>query len=152
LTLDPLWSNRHSICDYADSFDGPKRPAREAPVSDDLQPKIRALLDDLYRENSRKPLSFFFEAVYEALPELEELDPERVRQIVSVAFAQNEVDHASRTEEALRSLLARVRHEGNRSPEYVKRVERQHAQAVGHHAQAIERLDQIMKDCGERPR
>jgi uncharacterized protein (DUF3084 family) len=120
-------------------------------LSDSLQPKIRALLDDLYGANSTKPLSFFFEAVYEALPELEELDPERVTQMVGVAFAQNEVDHASRAEEMLRSLLARVRHEANRSPEYVEQVERQHEQAERHHAQAIQRLDQIMRDCGERP-
>ena len=80
-------------------------------MSDGMQPKIRALLDELYRQNSAKPLSFFFEAVYEALPELEELDPERVRRMVGMAFARNEVDHASRAEEMLRSLLARVRHE-----------------------------------------
>ena len=118
-------------------------------MSDNL--KIRTPLDELCRQNSGKPLSFFFEAVYEALPELEELDPERVRQMVGMAFAQNEVDHASRTEEMLRCQLARVRHEANRSPGYVKRVERQHAQSVSRHAQAVQRLDQIMKDCGERP-
>ena len=110
-------------------------------MSDSLQPKIRALLDELYGANSTKPPSFFFEAVYEALPELEELDPQRVRQMVAMAFAQNEVDHASRTEEMLRYQLARVRHEANRSPEYVSQVEQQHAKAVEHHAQA-NRLDQ----------
>jgi uncharacterized protein (DUF3084 family) len=120
-------------------------------MSDGSQPKIRALLDELYGANSTKSLSFFFEAVYEALPELEELDPERVRQMVGIAFAQNEVDHASRAEEMLRSHLARVRQEANRSPEYVGQAEQQHEQAERHHAQAIQRLDQIMKDCGERP-
>jgi hypothetical protein len=119
-------------------------------MSDGLQPKISALLDELYRQNPGKPYSFFFDAVYEALPELEQLDPERVRQMVSTAFAQNEVDHASRTEEMLRSLLARVRHEGNRSPEYVRQVEHRHEQALRHHAQAIQRLDQIIRDCGRR--
>jgi hypothetical protein len=120
-------------------------------MSDSLQPKMRALLDKLYGANSRKPLSFFFEAVYEALPELEERDPEQVRQMVGAAFAQNEVDHASRKEEVLRYQLARVRYEANRSPGYVKQVERQHSQAVRRHAQAMQRLDQIMRDCGERP-
>jgi hypothetical protein len=123
----------------------------EASLGDSLQPRIGALLDELYGANPAKPLSFFFEAVYEALPELEELDPERVRQMVGVAFAQNEVDHASRAEEALRYQLTRVRHEANRSPEYVKQVEQQHEQAERHHAQSIQRLDQIMRDCGERP-
>ena len=119
-------------------------------MSDGMQPKIRALLDELYRQNAAKPLSFFFEAVYEALPELEELDPGRVRRMVGMAFARNEVDHASRAEEMLRSLLARVRHEGNRSPEYVEQVQQQHEQAERHHAQAIQRLDQIMRDCDDR--
>jgi hypothetical protein len=86
-------------------------------MSDSLQPKVRQLLGEVYRQNRTKPRSFFFDAVYEAIPELEELDPGKVRQMVSVAFAQNELDHASRTEEALRSRLARVRHEGNRAPE-----------------------------------
>ena len=71
--------------------------------------------------------------------------------MVGMAFAQNEVDHASRTEEMLRHQLARVRHEGNRSPDHTEQIEQQHAQAVEHHAQAARRLDQIMKDCGERP-
>ena len=75
-------------------------------MSDNL--KIRTPLDELCRQNSGKPLGFFFEAVYAALPELEELDPERVRQTVGMAFAQNEVDRASRTEETLRYQLARV--------------------------------------------
>ena len=120
-------------------------------MSDSLLGKIRTLLDELYRQNPAKPLSFFFEAAYEALPELDQLDPERVRQMVGMAFIQNEVDHASRTEELLRNQLARVQHEGNRSPEYVKQVEQQHEQAVRHHAQTIQRLDQIMRDYGERP-
>jgi cytochrome c-type biogenesis protein CcmH/NrfG len=85
-----------------------------------------------------------------ALPELEGLDPKKVRQMFGMAFAQNEVDHASQAEETLRQLLARVRHEGIRSPEYVKRIERQHAQALRRHAQANQRLDQIMRDCGGR--
>ena len=55
-------------------------------MSDSLQTKIMALLDELYSANSAKPLSFFYEAVYEALPELEELDPERVRRMVGMAF------------------------------------------------------------------
>ena len=76
------------------------------------------------------------ERVYEALPEPEELDPERVRRMVGMAFAQNEVDHASRAEEILRSLLVRVRHEANRSPEY---VEQQHAQAVSRQSAGTER-------------
>jgi hypothetical protein len=119
-------------------------------MSDSLQQKIRTLLDELYRQDPAKPPSFFFEATYEALPELEELDPERVRQMVSIAFLQSAVDHASRAEELLRNLLARVRHEGNRSPEYVRQVERQHAHAVKRHAKANQRLDQIMKDSGDR--
>jgi hypothetical protein len=119
-------------------------------MSDGLQPRIKALLDELYRQNPTKPLSFFFEATYEALAVLEELDPERVRQMVGIAFAQNEVEHASRTEEALRSRLARVQHAGNRSPGYVKRVEQQHAQALKRHAHAIQRLHQIMNDSGGR--
>ena len=45
-------------------------------MNDSLPPKIRALLDELYGANSATPLSFFFEAVYAALPELEELDPQ----------------------------------------------------------------------------
>ena len=120
-------------------------------MGDSLQPRVRALLDQLYGANTAKPPSFFFEAVYEALPELEALDPDRVRQMVGTASAQNEVDHASRTEEMLRYQLARVRHEANRSPEYVRQIEQQHARAVGHHAQAMQRFDQIMRDCGERP-
>jgi hypothetical protein len=44
-----------------------------------------------------------------------------------------------------------ARYEANRSPGYVKRVERQHSQAVRRHAQAMQRLDQIMRHCGERP-
>jgi hypothetical protein len=110
-------------------------------MSDSLQPKIRTLLDELYRQDPAKPPSFFFEAAYEALPELEDLDPERVRQMVSIAFLQSAVEHASRAEEMLRYLLARVRHEGNRSPEYVKQAEERHAQAN-------QRLDQIVKDSG----
>jgi hypothetical protein len=96
--------------------------ARETSMNESLLPKIRTLLDELYGQNHSKPHSFFFEAIYEVLPELEELDPERVRQMVVVAFAQNEVDHASHAEEALRHLLARVRHEANRSPEREARV------------------------------
>jgi septum formation topological specificity factor MinE len=119
-------------------------------VSDSLQTKIRTLLDKLYGQHPTKPQSFFFEAVYEALPELDELDPIRVRQMVAMAFAQNEVDHASHAEETLRHLVARVRHEANRSPEYVEHVEQEHAQAVQRHAQANQRLDQIMRDSGER--
>jgi hypothetical protein len=118
--------------------------------ADRLQQKMRGLIDELYRQDPRKPRSFFFDAVYEALPELEELDPERVRQMLGIAFAQNEVDHASRTEEMLRYLLARVRHEGNRSPEYVARIERRHVHAVRRHAQANQRLDQAMRDYGAR--
>ena len=120
------------------------------PSADSLQPKIRRLVDELHRQNLCKPRSFFFEAVYEALPAVEALDPEKVCQMVSIAFAQNEVDHASRTEETLRHLLARVRHEGNRSPQYVWRVERQHAQALRRHAEANQRLAQIMRDSGKR--
>jgi hypothetical protein len=119
-------------------------------VSDSLQPKIRGLIDELYRRNPKKPRSFFFEAMYEVLPELEELDPEQVRQMLALAFAQSEVDHASRAEEVLRHLLARVQHNGNRSPEYVKRVQRQHVQAVKRHAEANQRFDQVMRDCGRR--
>jgi hypothetical protein len=119
-------------------------------VSDSLQTKIRTLLDKLYGANSTKPPSFFFEAVYMALPGVEELDPERVRQMVAMAFAQNEVDHASHAEETLRYLVVRVKHEANRSPEYVKHVEQEHAQAVQHHAQAKQRLGQIMRDSGGR--
>jgi hypothetical protein len=119
-------------------------------VSDGLLPRIKKLLHEQYRRNPGKPRSFFFDAVYEALPELEELDPEKVRQTVSMAFAQNELDHASHAEEMLRTLVARVRYEDNRSPEYGKRVERRHAQALTRHAQANQRLDQIMKDCGGR--
>jgi hypothetical protein len=106
-------------------------------LSDGLQPQIRRLLDELYRQHRGKPRSFFFDAAYEVLPELEELDPEKVRQMVGRAFAQNELDHASRAEETLRNLLTRVRYEGNRSPEYVKRVERPHAQALRRHAKPI---------------
>ena len=47
-------------------------------MSDSLQPKIGILLDDLYGQHPTKPRSFFFEAVFEAAPELEELDPDRV--------------------------------------------------------------------------
>ena len=83
-------------------------------------------------------------------PSLDELDPDRVRQMVARAFAQNEVDHASHAEETQRYLVARVRHEANRSPEYVKHVEQEHAQAVQRHAQANQRLDQIIRDNGER--
>ena len=119
-------------------------------MTDSLQTKIRTLLDKLYGQHPTKPHSFFFEAVYEALPELEELDPEKVKQMVAMAFAQNEVDYASHAEETLRHLVARVRHEANRSPEYVKHVEQEHAQAVRHHAQANQRLDQIMRDSGGR--
>jgi hypothetical protein len=124
---------------------------KEASVSDSLRPKVRGLIDELYRQNPSKPRSFFFEAAYEALPELDELDPEKVGQMVGMAFAQNEVEHASRTEETLRSHLDRVRHEGNRSPGYVKRVEQQHADAPRHQAQAVRRLDQIMRDEDGRP-
>ena len=92
----------------------------------------------------------FFEAAYEALPELEELDPERVRQMLSIAFLQRAIDHASCAEGTLRYLLARARHEGNRSPEYVMQVEQQHEQAVERHAQANQRLDQTMRDSGGR--
>jgi hypothetical protein len=116
-----------------------------------LQPKIRELLDELYRQDSGKPRSFFFDAIYDAIPQLEQLDPEQVRQMLTLAFAQIEVDHASHAEEALRHLLARVQHEGNRSPEDVKHVEQQHVQAVKCHAEANQRLDQIMRDCGGRP-
>ena len=119
-------------------------------MSDSLQPKIRTLLDELYGQNPTKPLSFFFEAVYEALPELEELDPKKVRQMVAMAFAQNEVDHASHAEETLRHLVDRVRHEANRSPEYVNHVEQERARAVKRHAQANQRLNQIMRDSGGR--
>lgn len=80
-------------------------------MSDSLQTKIRTLLDKLYGANSTEPPSFFFEAVYMALPEVEELDAERVRQMVAMAFAQNEVDHSSHAEETLRYLVAKVRHE-----------------------------------------
>ena len=120
------------------------------PSPDSFEPKIRGLIDELYRQNRSKPRSFFFDAVYQALPELEELDPERVRQMLSMAFARSEVDHASQAEEVLRGLVARVRHGGNRSPEHVERVERQHAQALRRHARANQRLDQIMRDCGGR--
>jgi uncharacterized protein (DUF3084 family) len=119
-------------------------------VSGSLRTKIKILLDKLYGQRPTKPQSYFFEAVYEALPELEELDPKKVRQMVAMAFAQNEVDHASHAEETLRHLVDRVRHEANRSPEYVKHVEQEHAQAVQHHAQANQRLDQIMRDSGGR--
>ena len=119
-------------------------------MSDSLQQKIRTVLDELYRQDPAKPPSFFFEAAYEALPELEDLDPERVRQMVTIAFLQGAVDHASRAEELLRYLLVRVRHEGNRSPEYVKQVEQQHEQAMERHAQTNQRLDQIMRDSGGR--
>jgi hypothetical protein len=88
--------------------------------------------------------------MYEALPALEELNPEQARQMLTVAFAQIEVDHASHAEETLRHLLARVQHEGNRSPEDVARAEQQHQQAARHHAEANQRLDQIMRDCGGR--
>ena len=57
-------------------------------MSDSLQQKIRTLLDELYCQDPAKPPSFFFEAAYEALPKLEDLDPERVRQMVSIAFLQ----------------------------------------------------------------
>jgi predicted nucleic acid-binding Zn-ribbon protein len=67
-----------------------------------------------------------------------------------MAFLQNEVDHASRAEEMLRCQLARARHEGNRSPKYAQQVEQQHEQAVKRHAQANQRLDQIMRDGGGR--
>ena len=119
-------------------------------MSDILRSKIKILLDKLYGQHPTKPQSYFFEAAYEALPELEELDPKKVRQMVGMAFAQNEVDHASHAEETLRHLVDRVKHEANRSPEYVKHVEQEHAQAVQRHAQANQRLDQIMKDSGER--
>ena len=115
-----------------------------------LESKVRRLIDELYRQNRSRPRSFFFDALYQALPELEEMDPERVRQMLCMAFAQSEVDHASETEEVLRNLLVRVRHEANRSPDYVERIERQHAQALQRHAQANQRLDQVMRDCGER--
>ena len=111
-----------------------------------MQTKIGILLDNLYGQHLTKPRSFFFEAVFEALPELEELDPNRVRQMV----AQNEVDHASHAEETLRHLVARVRQEANRSPEYVKHVEQEHARAAQRYAQANQRLDQIMTDSGGR--
>ena len=75
-------------------------------MSDSLQTKIRTLLDKLYGPNSTKPPSFFFEAVYMALPGVEELDPERVRQMV--AMARSQVDHASHAEETLRYLVVRV--------------------------------------------
>jgi hypothetical protein len=86
-------------------------------VSDSLRTKIKILLDKLYGQHPTKPQSYFFEPVYEALPELEELDPKKVRQMVAMAFAQNEVDHASHAEETLRHLVDRVRHEANRSPD-----------------------------------
>ena len=50
----------------------------------------------------------------------------------------------------LRCQLARARHEGNRSPKYAQQVEQQHEQAVKRHAQANQRLDQIMRDGGGR--
>ena len=119
-------------------------------MSDSLQQRIRTLLDELYRQDPARLPSSFFEATYEALPELEELDPARVQQMVSIAFLQSAVDHASRAEEIIRYLLARVRYEGNGSPEYVKQAEQQYKRAVEHHAQANQRLHQIMKDSGDR--
>ena len=47
-------------------------------------------------------------------------------------------------------LLARVRYEGNGLPEYVKQAEQQYKRAVELHAQANQRLHQIMKDSGDR--
>ena len=120
------------------------------PSPHSLESKVRRHIDELYRQNRGKPRSFFFDALYQAFPELEEQDPERVRQMLSMAFAQSEAEHASQTEEVLRGLLARVRHEGKRSPEYVERVERQHTQALRRHARANQRLDQVMRDCGAR--
>ena len=108
------------------------------------------MLDELYRQHPAMPPASYFGATYEALPELEKLDPERVGQMVGTAFLQTEVDHASRAEEMLRCQLATVRHEGNRSAEYVNQVEQQHAQAVKRHAQANQRLDQTMRDNGGR--
>jgi hypothetical protein len=107
---------------------------------------VRDAHDKLYGQRPTKPQSYFFEAVYEALPELEELDPKKAGN----CFRSNEVDHASHAEETPRHLVDRVRHEANRSPEYVKHVEQEHAQAVQHHAQANQRLDQIMRDSGGR--
>ncbi len=121
-------------------------------MSDSLQAEIRAVLDEQYRQDPAKPLSFFFEAVYKLLlPELEELDPQKVGQMIGMAFLQTEVDHASRAEEMLRCQLARVRHEGNRSSEYVNQIEQQHAQAVKRRAQVNQRLDQTIRDSsGDR--
>ena len=119
-------------------------------MHDSLQAEIRAVLDELYRQHPAMPLSFYFGATYEVLPELEKLDPEKVGQMVGTAYLQTEVDHASRAEELLRCQLARVRHEGNRSSEYVNQIEQQHAQAVKRHAQANQRLAQTMKDNRER--
>ena len=67
-----------------------------------------------------------------------------------MGFGQNEVDHASYAEETLRHLVARIRHEANRSPEHVKRLEQGHAQAVQRHAQSNERLNRIMRDSDGR--
>jgi hypothetical protein len=44
--------------------------------------------------------------------------------MVAMGFGQNEVDHASYAEETLRHLVAGVRLEANRSPEYVTHVDR----------------------------
>ena len=118
-------------------------------MSDCLQTKIRTLLDKLYGQHPTKPRSFFFEAVFEALPELEELDPDRVRQMVARAFAQNEVDHASHAEETLRPLVARVRHEATIAG--LRDACGTGACAGGErHAQANQRLDQIKRDNGGR--
>ena len=74
-------------------------------MSDSLQQRIRTLLDELYRQDPARPPSSFFEATYEALPELEESDPARVQQMVSIAFLQSAVDHASRAERSLGTCL-----------------------------------------------
>ena len=101
-------------------------------MSDSLQTKIRTLLDKLYGANSTEPPSFFFEAVYMALPELEELDPQRVRQMVAIAFAQKKLITHRMGKKRYETWLPD--HAANRSPEYVKHVEHEHEQAVRRHA------------------
>jgi hypothetical protein len=66
--------------------------------------------------------------------------------MLSMFFAQSEVDHASHAEEVLRHLLARVQHEGNRPPKDVLYMKQQHALAVRRHAEANQRLDEIVRD------
>jgi hypothetical protein len=144
------WSKRHSIRDCAGNFDGFPRVQGRRQMRGRLQAEIKAVLDELYRQHPAMPLSFYFGATYEVLPELEKLDPEKVGQMVGTAFLQTEVDHASRAEEMLRCQLARVRHEGNRSSEYVNQIEQQHAQAVKRRAQANQRLDQTIRDSSGR--